>query len=438
MKLCMIGTGYVGLVTGTCLADLGNEVTFCDTNANKISSLKNKKIPIYEPGLEEIFIRNFEKGKISLSTDTAKSIVIADVVFITVGTPEDESGAADLSYVKNVALEIAKSLSSYKVVVNKSTVPVGTSRLVKTIITDNSGGHIDFDVVSNPEFLREGSAVSDFMNPQRVVIGSCSKRAIDIMTKLYEPLKAQIFVADPESAEMIKYASNAFLAAKVSFINAIANICSVVGADVEKVAQGMGLDKRIGKHFLQPGPGYGGSCFPKDCKALIKTADNHGYDFYLLKAVMQVNEDQKRLVGEWMEEWLGDLRQKQIGILGLAFKPETDDIRESAALTVIDYLKEKGAKIRAYDPIAMDNTKLLLGNEIEFGNSAYDVAEGSDAVILLTHWDEFKSLDYKKIRSLMKQPFFIDSRNCLDQNKMQKLGFNYRGVGKRGSNAKAT
>ncbi len=228
------------------------------------------------------------------------------------------------------------------------------------------------------------------------------------------------------------------MAAKVSFINAIANICSVVGADVEKVAQGMGLDKRIGKHFLQPGPGYGGSCFPKDCKALIKTADNHGYDFYLLKAVMQVNEDQKRLVGEWMEEWLGDLRQKQIGILGLAFKPETDDIRESAALTVIDYLKEKGAKIRAYDPIAMDNTKLLLGNEIEFGNSAYDVAEGSDAVILLTHWDEFKSLDYKKIRSLMKQPFFIDSRNCLDQNKMQKLGFNYRGVGKRGSNAKAT
>jgi len=438
MKLCIIGTGYVGLVTGTCLADLGNEVIFCDTDVNKISSLKKKEIPIYEPGLKEVLLRNFEKDRIALSTDTARAIEQSSVVFITVGTPEDHTGAADLSYIKCVAEEIGKSLNEYKVIVNKSTVPVGTSRLVASIIARESGGNVAFDVVSNPEFLREGSAVEDFMNPYRVVIGSSSERAAEIMTKLYEPLKTNVLVTDPASSEMIKYTSNAFLAAKVSFINAVSNICSVVGADVIKVAEGMGLDKRIGPDFLQPGPGFGGSCFPKDCKALIKTADDHGYDFYLLKAVMQVNEDQKRYVGKWVEELLDDLKDKQIGVLGLAFKPETDDMRESAAITVIEYLMEKGAKVRAYDPIATDNAKKVLSSEIEFAADAYEVAADCDALILLTHWDEFKKLDFAKLRSLMAQPFFIDTRNFLDQNEMESLGFVYRGVGKPEFGKKAT
>ncbi len=437
MKLCIIGTGYVGLVTGVCLADLGNEVIFCDNNLSKIDMLKRKEIPIYEPGLEQILSRNYEKNRISYSTDTRQSVALASVVFVTVGTPEDETGAADLSHVKHVAKEIGESLNEYKVIVNKSTVPVGTSELVRNIIAQESGSAVDFDVVSNPEFLREGSAVEDFMKPDRVVIGASSSRASAIMSKLYQPLSTTLVLTDTASAEMIKYASNAFLATKVSFINAIAHICSAVGADVQEVARGMGLDTRIGPDFLQPGPGFGGSCFPKDGKALIKTADEKGYDFYLLKAVMQVNEDQKRLVGRWVEEWLLDLKDKQVGILGVAFKPDTDDMRESAAINVTEYLRDKGSIVKVYDPIAMDNARDVLDEDTEFVDNAYDAAEDSDALILLTHWAEFKDLDYNRIKNLMKQPYFLDTRNLLDPEEMAKLGFIYKGIGK-GASQKST
>jgi UDPglucose 6-dehydrogenase len=308
-------------------------------------------------------------------------------------------------------------------------VPVGTAERLTGIIGRESGGG-DFDVVSNPEFLREGSAIGDFMKPDRVIIGSCSEKASRIVSKLYEPLDTNILLTDPASAEMIKYASNAFLATKLSFINAIANICSGVGADVEKVAQGMGADSRIGPDFLEPGPGFGGSCFPKDCKALIKTADDNGYDLYLLKAVMQVNEDQKRSIGERLEKWLGSLKDRRIGVLGLAFKPETDDMRESAAINVTQYLREKGAIVRAYDPVAMDNAREVLGKDIEFASDAYEAAKDSDAVVLLTHWNEFKDLDYKRIKSSMKQPYFLDTRNFLNDEEMNSLGFIYRGIGK--------
>ena len=430
MKIAVIGCGYVGLTSGTCLAELGNDVICVDIDKEKIDMLNNGKIPIYEPGLNELIGRNRKENRLRFTTDIKEAIKDSEIIFICVGTPPKNNGEADLSYVENVAREIAKHMDSYKVIVEKSTVPVETGEKVAETIKLNNKHNAEFDVVSNPEFLREGSAVDDTFNPDRIVIGTDSKKAVGMMKRLYEPIKAPIIVTDIRSAEIIKHASNSFLATKISFINAIANICEQTGADIGKVAEGMGYDKRIGKAFLNAGIGYGGFCFPKDSAAFIRIAEKYGYDFKLLKDVQEINEKQKEFFIKKIEKALWNLKGKEIGILGLAFKPNTDDMRFAPSIDIINYLQKEGAKIKAYDPEAVENAKKLL-KDIKYCNDPYEAAESADALLVLTEWNEFKELDLDKIKDLMKSKLIIDGRNIYNPEEMKKLGFNYISMGRK-------
>ena len=432
MNVCIIGTGYVGLVTGACLAEFGMSLICVDNDQEKINLLKQGIIPIYEPGLEGLAVKNLREGRLSFSTSIEEGVKSSLVVFIAVGTPSLEDGSADLQAAEEVAKQIGRSMNGYKVVVIKSTVPVGTARRLKKLIEDHQAQPIPFDIVSNPEFQREGSAIEDFMRPDRVTIGAESEQAIAIMKDIYSALyliETPFVITGLETAEMIKYAANAFLATKVSFINEIANLCERMGADVHHVAKAMGLDGRIGKKFLHPGPGYGGSCFPKDTRALSRMAQEKGYSFKILDSVIRVNEEQKkRMVGK-IQEKVGDLRGKTVGILGLSFKPNTDDIRESSSIVIIRDLLAVGAKVKAFDPAAMDEARAVLP-EVEYGKDPYDVAKGSDALVLATEWNQFRRLDLQRIKTLLKTPVFIDLRNVYDPDQMKRLGFNYCGVGR--------
>lgn len=429
MRVSMIGTGYVGLVTGTCLAEIGHTVICVDNNEEKIASLKRGHIPIYEPGLEPLVKKNVKAKRLSFTTSIKKGVDHSDVVFIGVSTPPKPNGQADLSFVAQVAREIAHVMDAYKVIVDKSTVPVKTAEKVQESIKRYNSKKIDFDVVSNPEFLREGSAIEDFMNPDRIVIGVESKRAEKMMRELYEPIKAPMILTNVKSAEIIKHASNSFLALKISFANALANICELAGADIKEVVEGMGHDKRISKHFLNAGIGYGGSCFPKDVSAFIRISQDLGYDFKLLKEVEKINEHQKEVFIKKIEETLWVLKGKTIGILGLAFKPNTDDMRNAPSIDIIRYLEKEGAKVKAYDPVAIPNAKAYL-NSVGYGKNIYDTAEGCDALIVVTEWDEFKDMDLKKIRKLLTHPIVIDGRNIFDPQKMDEEGFVYKSIGR--------
>lgn len=431
MKVAVAGAGYVGLVTAACLAEIGNDVVCVDIDEAKISQLNNNVIPIYEPGLDEIVARNKKNGKLAFSTDLKAAIKASEIIFICVGTPPKENGEADLSHVESAARAIAEVMDSYKVIVEKSTVPVETGERVARSIRAYNIHKVDFDVVSNPEFLREGSAVKDFMHPDRVVIGCESERAKEAMKKLYGPLNATILFTDIKSAEIIKHASNSFLATKISFINAIANICELAGADVGKVAEGMGLDKRIGRPFLNAGIGYGGFCFPKDAEAFIKIAEKLGYDFKLLKATQEINSLQKKNFVKKIEKALWIVKNKTIGILGLAFKPDTDDMRFAPSIEIIGELQKEGAKIKAYDPKATEKARHILEN-IEYCSSPYDAAKDADALVILTEWNEFREMDLNKIKSLMKHPLIIDGRNIFNPDEVKKMGFVYTSIGRRG------
>lgn len=430
MNLCVIGTGYVGLVTGTVFADLGNNVVCCDNDASKIDMLDRGEMPIYEPGLEEMVKRNVEDGRLTFSTDLDKAVRDSEVVFIAVGTPTGNNGYADLSAVKDVAKVIARNLDRYKVIVNKSTVPVGTGDLVREIIDINKVRlDVEFDVVSNPEFLREGNAINDTLRPDRIVIGAPSQNVAMRILELYAPLERPMIITDVHSAEMIKYASNAFLATKISFINAIANICEIAHADVVQVAKGMGLDKRIGHEFLSAGLGYGGSCFGKDTSCLVSTAQKLGYDFTLLSNVIEINDQQPTRFTDRIKTALGSLKGKNVGVLGLAFKPNTDDLRDAKSLQIISNLLAEGANVRAYDPIAMPNTKKIFP-QIEYCENAYDIANGADVLLIVTEWNEFKYIDLSRLKELMAQPIIFDGRNIYDPERMRRLGFDYYCIGR--------
>ena len=432
MNICVIGTGYVGLVTGACLAEFGMNLICVDNVAEKINLLKQGKSPIYEPGLEDLLKKNMKDGRLRFSTNLREGVASSLVVFIAVGTPSGKDGSADLSAVEHVAKEIAQYMDGYKVIVVKSTVPVGTCRRLKKLIQENQARPSPFDVVSNPEFQREGSAIEDFMRPDRVTIGAESDQAIAIMKDIYNALyllETPFVITSLETAEMIKYAANAFLATKVTFINEIANLCEVAGADVLHVARAMGLDGRIGKKFLHPGPGYGGSCFPKDTRALLRIARERGYPFKVLDSVIEVNEQQKERMVKKISEKVGDLRGKTIGMLGLSFKPNTDDIRESSAIAIIEGLMAQGAKVKAFDPAAMAEARAVLP-QVEYVEDAYTVAKGSDALVLATEWNQFRRLDLQKVKDLLKYPVFIDLRNVYDPDRMKKMGFDYTCVGR--------
>ncbi len=432
MNIAVIGAGYVGLVTGTCFAEFGLNVTCVDMNENKVALLHKGVVPFYEPGLEELMRKNVNEGRLQFSDNTAEAVSKSDAIFIAVGTPSLEDGSADLSYVDSVARTIGENLNNYKVIVTKSTVPVGTGERIRNIIKGirNDSG---FDVVSNPEFLREGSAVEDFMRPDRIVIGSGSERATSVMRDLYRPLyiiETPFIITDVETAEMIKYASNVFLATKISFINEMANLCEKVGANVQVVAKAMGLDKRIGSKFLHAGPGYGGSCFPKDVRALLQIAESHGYDFKIARSVIEVNITQKNHMITKIEHALRGVGGKTLGILGLSFKPNTNDIRESPAIHIIEGLLDIGAGIRVYDPTAMDDAKTVFGQRITYCSDAYDVASGADAIILITEWNQFRNLQLERLRGLLKHPVFIDLRNVYEPDRVRKSGFDYYSVGR--------
>ena len=430
MKIAVAGAGYVGLVTAACFAEIGNDVICFDIDKEKINKLNNDIIPIYEPGLDNLVLKNKKKEKLKFTTDLRKSIKESEVVFICVGTPPKENGEADLSYVENVARVIADVMDSYKLVVEKSTVPVETGQKVEKTIKAYNLHKVDFDVISNPEFLREGSAINDFMHPDRIVVGYESERAKKIMQELYKPLNAPIIFTDIKSAEIIKHASNSFLATKISFINAIANICELAGADVEKVAEGMGLDKRIGRHFLNAGIGYGGFCFPKDAEAFIRIAEKLGYDFGLLKAVQGINSAQRKHFVKKIEKSLWIVKGKTIGVLGLAFKPNTDDMRFAPSVDIITELQKEGANIKAYDPKAIEKSKGIL-NGIAYCSNPYDAAKDADALVVITEWNEFKELDLKKIKSVMKHPMIIDGRNIYNPEDVKKEGFAYISIGRK-------
>jgi len=431
MNICVIGTGYVGLVTGVVFADLGNDVVCVDKNAAKIDGLNNGIMPIYEPGLEEMVSRNVGDGRLTFSTDLDPAVQKAEVVFIAVGTPPREDGSTNLDYVEDAAKGIARALNRYKVIVNKSTVPVGTGNFVRETIETNKRRAVDFDVVSNPEFLREGSAITDTLVPDRIVIGAANKVVAMRLLELYAPLERPMIVTDVASAEMIKYASNAFLATKISFANAIANVCEEAGADVNQVVKGMGLDSRIGQAFLSAGLGYGGSCFPKDTRSLLHTAQTFGYDFPLLEATIATNDDQpKRFIAK-IHKALGggDLHGKTVGVLGLAFKPNTDDMREAKSLDVIADLLASGATVKAYDPIAIENTKQVFP-QITYCANAYEVATGVDALVIVTEWNEFKVLNFERLASLMARTLILDGRNLYDPERLRRLGFEYHSIGR--------
>lgn len=428
-QICVVGVGYVGLVTAACFADLGNRVIALDINGEKIASLRQGVMPIYEPGLAEVVARNVNAGRLSFTTSYAEGLRGTEFVFIAVGTPSGVDGEADLQYVEAAARSIAQNMTDYLIVINKSTVPVGTGDWVADIIRRNQPKPIPFAVVSCPEFLREGSAISDFMNPYRTVLGSLDRDAAAKVAELHLPLRAPIMITDLRTAEMIKYASNAFLATKISFINEIANICEALGADAKEVAIGMGYDKRIGPHFLDAGVGYGGSCFPKDVKALAYMAAEKGRHPQLLYAVMDINNDRRRMAVSRLSEMLGGLQGKVIGMLGLSFKPNTDDMRDAPSITIAEGLLAQGARVRAYDPVAMEVAAPLMP-QVEMQPDPYTLAEGCDALIVVTEWNEFKQLDLERIRRLMRQPVLFDGRNIYDPKQMVSLGFYYRGVGR--------
>lgn len=431
-KIAVIGTGYVGLVTGTCFAETGNQVICVDINEAKVEKMRQGVIPIYEPHLDVLFERNIKAGRLTFTTDIVEGVKDAEIIFLALPTPPGEDGSADLSYILGVADHLGKIITDYKVVVDKSTVPVGTAEKVTAAIKANS--NVDFDVVSNPEFLREGFAVDDFMKPDRVVIGTSSERAKKVMEQLYKPFVRQgnpIIFMDEKSAELTKYAANSFLATKITFMNEIANFCELVGADVDKVRIGVGSDDRIGKRFLFPGIGYGGSCFPKDVQALVKSGKENNFSFQILDAVMKVNEEQKTvLIPKIKNYFRGDLKSKKIAIWGLAFKPDTDDIREAPALYIIDELLSLGAEIVAYDPEAIENVKGIVGDKISYSNDEYSALENSDALVICTEWGIFRNPDFDKITSLLKDRVIFDGRNLFDLNEMNERGFYYSSIGR--------
>jgi len=431
MNICVVGTGYVGLVTGAVFADLGNDVVCVDKVRGKIDSLKAGKMPIYEPGLEEMVVRNVDDGRLTFTTDLPAAVRQSDVVFIAVGTPPRESGETDLSHVEAVAAEIGKTMDRYKVIVNKSTVPVGTGELVREVITRHQARPIEFDVVSNPEFLREGSAIEDTLRPDRIVIGASNQGAAMKLVELYAPLERPMIITDLPSAEVIKYASNAFLAAKISFINAIANVCESAGADVTQVMKGMGMDGRIGGAFLQAGLGYGGSCFPKDVDSLIHTAGRFGYDFKLLKAVVDINRERSGRLVEGIRKVLGPLEVMTVAVLGLAFKPNTDDMREAKSIDVVHQLTAAGATVRAYDPVAAENARTLLPDCVVYAASPYEAAQDADAVVLITEWNEFKYLNLERLRGVLRRRIIFDGRNVWEPERMRRLGFEYYSIGRK-------
>ena len=432
MNITVVGTGYVGLVTGTCLAETGNDVLCIDIDESKIEIMKSGQVPIYEPHLDLLFQRNIKAGRLNFSTQLQEGLNHGEIIFLALPTPEDEDGSADLKYVIGVAEEIGKRISDYKIIVDKSTVPVGTSEKVRDAISKHT--NIDFDVVSNPEFLREGFAVDDFLKPERIIIGSSSDKATEQMKKLYKPYVRSgnpIIVMDEKSAELTKYAANAFLATKITFMNEIANFCEKVGADVDKVRIGIGTDSRIGKRFLFPGIGYGGSCFPKDVKALYKSGKDSNYDFKILDAVLDVNAKQKLvLIPKIRDHFKNDLKGKNIAVWGLAFKPETDDIREAPSLEIINTLLEYNCNISVYDPEAMPNVERKLGDKIEFSKSMYDTLDKADALIICTEWSIFRTPDFNKVKELMRSHTIFDGRNLYDVDDLKKEGFKYISIGR--------
>lgn len=432
MKIAVVGTGYVGLVTGTCFAETGNQVTCVDIDKSKVEKLSNGQITIYEPGLEKIFLRNLKEGRLHFTTNLAEGVKDAAIVFLALPTPPGEDGSADLKYILGVADDLGKILTDYKVIVDKSTVPVGTADKVQAAIAKNFKG--EFAVVSNPEFLREGVAVEDFMKPDRVVVGTSDDRAKKIMTELYAPFVRSgnpVIFMDEKSAELTKYAANSFLAVKISFMNEIARLCERLGADVDMVRKGIGSDERIGKRFLFPGIGYGGSCFPKDVQALVKSSSEVSYDFEILNAVMKVNEEQKLFLMPKINAYFNnDLKGKRFALWGLAFKPNTDDIREAPALYMIDALTEAGATVHAYDPEAMPNVKQVVGDKIDFAASQYEALENADALIIATEWSEFRTPEFEKITALLNNKVIFDGRNVYDREQMKQLGFFYESVGR--------
>ncbi len=429
IKVGIIGSGYVGLVTGACFAHLGHQVTCVDNDPKKLAILRKGKVPIYEPGLSEMIKAARKKKKITFTSSIADAVKTSEVIFICVNTPPRDDGGADLSYVENVSREIARNLTHYCLVVEKSTVPVQTGERVYKTIKANHRRKVDFDVASNPEFLREGSAIEDFLKPDRIVVGVSSRRAEDLLRKLYAPVKAPLVVTDIKSAEIIKHASNSFLATKISFINMVARVCDAVGADIEQVSRGMGLDPRIGASFLKAGIGFGGFCFPKDLAAFYHMSKSLGVPFNMLKEVLEINDTQKLYYVQLIERVLWNLRGKTIGVLGLAFKGNTDDMRFAPSIEIIEALQKEGVKIRAYDPEAMEKAKPLFKG-VQFTSSAYEVCRGADALAVLTDWKEFKTLDMKKIKRLLKSPVIFDGRNLYDPEEIKNLGFDYYGIGR--------
>lgn len=437
MNIAIVGTGYVGLVSGTCFAEMGVDVTCVDVNEQKIQALQAGEVPIYEPGLDEMVLRNQREGRLHFTTDLTTCLDKVEVVFSAVGTPPDEDGSADLSYVLEVARTVGKNLNHYVVLVTKSTVPVGTAKLVKAAIQeelDKRGVQVEYDVASNPEFLKEGAAIKDFMSPDRVVVGVDSERAKEIMSKLYRPFllnNFRVIFTDIPSAEMIKYAANSMLATRISFMNDIANLCELVGADVNMVRKGIGSDTRIGNKFLYPGCGYGGSCFPKDVKALIKTAQKNGYTMQVLTAVEAVNEKQKRVLFDKLSKYYGgELKGKVIALWGLAFKPETDDMREATALVLIDLLTAAGCTVKVYDPVAMNECKRRVGDKVVYATDMYDAALNADALLLLTEWKQFRLPSWGVVKKSMKSPLVIDGRNIYDPQEMEEAGIEYLSIGR--------
>ncbi len=432
MKISVIGTGYVGLVTGTCLAETGNNVLCVDIDENKVAQMQQGVVPIYEPHLDVLFERNIKANRLKFTTSLEEGVNHGDIIFLALPTPEDEDGSADLSYVLGVSKDIGKLLKEYRVIVDKSTVPVGTAEKVEALI--DSETDVEFDVVSNPEFLREGFAVDDFLKPERIVVGSGSDRATALMKKLYKPFVRSgnpIIIMDEKSAELTKYAANSFLATKITFMNEIANFCEKVGADVDKVRIGMGTDSRIGKRFLFPGIGYGGSCFPKDVKALYKSGKDVDYDFDILESVIRVNDIQKKILIPRIDAYFkGDLNNKKIAIWGLAFKPETDDIREAPSLYIIEELLERGATIKAFDPEAMPNVKKKFGSKMNFASDMYSTLEDADALIICTEWSIFRNPDFDKMKELMVNKVIFDGRNLYDLNEIKNEGFYYSSIGR--------
>jgi UDPglucose 6-dehydrogenase len=427
--ICIVGSGHVGLVTGACFAESGHRVICMDDDSNKIDMLKKGDIPFHEPGLQDLVHRNVDVGRLSFTINLDECVKQSKIIFVCVGTPMKPNGEPDLSYVETASKRIVGVMNNYKVIVEKSTVPVGTGSWIKRIVKLNNPDNPGFDVVSNPEFLREGQAIRDFMHPDRIVLGVESERAAKIMNELYERLDAPIIVTSMETAELIKHASNAFLALKISYINVIANICDNVGADVIKAAAGIGYDKRIGREFLDAGVGYGGYCLPKDLAAFIRIAEEAGYDFELLKAVQKINDARRELIIKKVENALWNLARKTIGILGLSYKPNTDDMREAPSIEIIRKLQKERVRIKAYDPQAMENAKAIL-RDVRYCESPYEVAEDSDALVIITDWDEFKNLDLSKVRRLLKQPVIVDGRNIFDPGEMKRLGFIYQGMGR--------